>query len=191
MFAAFFEAFFLHAQGPILLATAAKCETETQTPEPWGATDAGGRRLAQLRESARSYYETVNQAHIGMRWNLLKDDLLQQSEPSDPSEAPSADATGLNPRNPCHCTVRYSVSPSRLSLSETAALALSILRRLHLKDGFFADAAQTRDLRINEAFRSLRERAEFQALLRDIGANQPESPGPNDDTRDKKNRSLP
>ncbi|MGB1606807.1 MAG: hypothetical protein ACPIOQ_79505, partial [Promethearchaeia archaeon] len=64
MFAAFFEAFFLHAQGPILLATAAKPETETQTPEPWGATDAGGRRLAQLRESARSYYETVNQAHI-------------------------------------------------------------------------------------------------------------------------------
>ena len=60
-----------------------------------------GRRLAQLRESARSYYETVNQAHIGMRWNLLKDDLLQQSEPSDPSEVPSADATGLNPQNPC------------------------------------------------------------------------------------------
>ena len=56
-----------------------------------------GRRLAQLRESARSYYETVNQTHIAMRWNLLKDDLIQQSEPSDLYEAPSADATGLNP----------------------------------------------------------------------------------------------
>ena len=99
-----------------MLATAAKRETETQTPEPWGATDAGGRRLAQLRESARSYYETVNQAHIGMRWNLLKDDLLQQSEPSDPSEAPSADATGLNPRNPCSDPLR--VPQAQLSTAD-------------------------------------------------------------------------
>ena len=76
-----------------------------------------GRRLAQLRESARSYYETVNQTHIAMRWNLLKDDLIQQSEPSDLYEAPSADATGLNPCREPLCAPQAVLKTADLTVS--------------------------------------------------------------------------